>query len=85
MSQMQQAQNLMLQNLMNNMLPTLPGSPINLNYMFSFLFMNIAHLYAKYRQKNKLLADYCDSMFICLCETYLHEGILDREVQIHYC
>ena len=46
--------------------------------------MNIAHLYAKYRQKNKLLADYCDSstMFICLCETFLHEGILDSEVQI---
>ena len=52
--------------------------------MFSFLFMNIAHLYAKYKQKNKLLADYCDSstMFIYLCETFLHEGILDSEVQI---
>ena len=52
--------------------------------MFSFLFMNIAHLYAKYRQKNKLLADYCDSstMFICLSETFLHEGILDSEVLI---
>ena len=35
-------------------------------------------------RKNKLLADYCDSstMFICLCETFLHEGILDSEVQI---
>ena len=46
--------------------------------------MNIAHFYVKYRQKNKLLADYCDSsiMFICLCETFLHEGILDSEVQI---
>ena len=53
MSQMQQAQNLMLQNLMNNMWPTLPGqmthhptplclpklsSPISPNCMFSFLF-----------------------------------------------
>ena len=58
--------------------------PIRPNCMFSFLFMNIAHLYAKYRQKNKLLADYCDSstMFICLCEIFLHEGILDSEVQI---
>ena len=27
-------------------------SPISPNCMFSFLFMNIAHLYAKYRQKN---------------------------------
>ena len=46
--------------------------------------MNIAHLYAKYRWKSKLLADYSDSstMFICLCETFLHEGILDSEVQI---
>ena len=46
--------------------------------------MNIAHLYAKYRQKTKLLADYCDSstMFICLCETFLHEGKLESEVQI---
>ena len=61
------------------------SSPISPNCMFCLLFMNIAHLYAKYRQKNKLLADYCDSstMFICLCETFLHEGILDSEVQIH--
>ena len=47
--------------------------------------MNIAHLYAKYRQKKQqLLADYCDSstMFICLCEKFLHGGILDSEVQI---
>ena len=35
-------------------------------------------------RKNKLLADYCDSstMLICLCKTFLHEGILDSEVQI---
>ena len=46
--------------------------------------MNIAHLYAKYRQKHKLLADYCDfsTMFICLCVTFLHQGILDNHVQI---
>ena len=46
--------------------------------------MIIAHLYAKYSQKNKPLADYCDSltMFICSCETFLHDGILDSEVQI---
>ena len=60
-------------------MPAKLSSPINHNCMFSFLFMNIAQLYAKYRQKNKLLADYCDSstMFICLCETFLHDGILD--------
>ena len=68
----------------NTTMPAKLSSPISPNCMFSFLFMNIAHLYAKYRQKNKLLADYCDSstMFICLCETFLHEGILDSEVQI---
>ena len=35
-------------------------------------------------RKTKILADYCDSstMFICLCETFLHEGVLDSEVQI---
>ena len=98
MSQMQQAQNLMLQNLMNNMCQCCLArrltiqhhyacqlsSPISPNCMFSFLFMNIAHLYAKYRHKTNFLADYCDSstMFICLCETFLHEGILDSEVQI---
>ena len=63
-------------------MPAKLSSPISPNCMFSFLFMNIAHLYAKYRQKNKLLADYCDSstMFICLCKTFLHEDILDIEV-----
>ena len=68
----------------NTNMPAKLSSPISPNCMFSFLFMNIAHLYAKYRQKNKLLADYCDSsnMFICLCETFRHEGILDSEVQI---
>ena len=51
----------------NTTMPAKLSSPISPNCMFSFLFMNIAHLYAKYRQKNKLLADYCDSsnMFIC--------------------
>ena len=68
----------------NTTLPAKLSFPISPNCMFSFLFMNIAHLYAKYRQKNKLLADYCDSstMFICLGETFQHEGVLDSEVQI---
>ena len=66
-------------------MPAKLSYPISLNCMFSFLFMNIAHLYAKYRQQNKLSADYCDSstMFLCLCETFPHEGILDSEVDIH--
>ena len=65
-------------------MPAKLSSPISPNCMFSFLCMNIAHLYATYRQTSKLLADYCDTstMFICLCETFIHEGILDTEVQI---
>ena len=68
----------------NPPLPSKLSSPISPNCIVNFLFMNISHLYAKYRQKNKSLADYCDSstMFICLCETFIHEGILDSEVQI---
>ena len=41
----------------NTTLPDKPCSPISPNCMYRFLFMNIAHLYAKYRQKNKLLTD----------------------------
>ena len=68
----------------NTTMPAKLSSLISPNCMFSFLFMNIARFYAQYRQKNKLLADNCDSstMFICLCETFLHDGILDSEVQI---
>ena len=68
----------------NTTTPAKLRSPIRPNCMFSFLLMNIVHLYAKYRQKNKLLADYRDSsiMFMCLCETFLHQGILDSELQI---
>ena len=69
---------------LNTTLSAKLSSPISPNCMYSFLFMNIAHLYAKYRQKNKLLDVYCDSsnMLICLCETFLDEGIFDSEVQI---
>ena len=35
----------------NTTFPVKLSSPISPNCMFSFLFMNIAHLYAKYRQK----------------------------------
>ena len=42
--------------------------------MFHFLFMNIAHLISKTKQKLKFLAD--------LCETFLHDGIGDSEIQI---
>ena len=38
----------------NTTMPAKLSSPISPNCMFSFLFMNIAHLYAKYIQKKTL-------------------------------
>ena len=37
----------------NTTMPAKLSSPISPNCMFSFLFMSIAHLYAKYRQKKQ--------------------------------
>ena len=50
--------------------------------MFHFLFMNIAHLISKTKQKLKFLADLCDvnTLFLCFCETFLDDGI--GEIQI---
>ena len=53
--------------------------------MFHFLFMNIAHLISKTKQKLKFLADLCDAntLFLCFCETFLHDGMIgDSEIQI---
>ena len=49
----------------------------NPSSMFHFLFMNIAHLISKTKQKLKFLADLCDAntLFLCFCETFLHDGI----------
>ena len=35
-------------------------------------------------QKLKFLADLCNSitLFLCFCETFLHDGIQDSEIQI---
>ena len=56
----------------------------NPSSMFHFLFMNIAHLISKTKQKLKFLADLCDAntLFLCFCETFLHDGIGDIEIQI---
>ena len=65
----------------NTTMPAKLSSPISPNCMFNFLFMNIAYLYTKYRQKNKRLADYGDSstMFICLYETfYMRVYLIER-------
>ena len=38
----------------------------------------------KNKQKLKFLADLCNSttLFLCFCETFLHDGIQDSEIQI---
>ena len=56
----------------------------NPSSMFHFLFMNIAHLISKTKQKLKFLADLCDAntLFLCFCETFLHDGIGDIEIQL---
>ena len=48
------------------------------------MVMNIARLMTKNKQKLKFLADLCNSttLFLCFCETFLHDGIQDSEIQI---
>ena len=45
---------------------------------------SIAHLYSKTKQKVKFISDICNfnTLFLCFCETYLKEDILDSEIQI---
>ena len=64
-------------NVLNKTCPKAPS-------MFYFLFMNIAHLISKTKQKLKFLSDLCDvnTLFLCFCETFLHDGIGDSEIQI---
>ena len=52
--------------------------------MFHFLFMNIAHLVSKTKHKLKFLGDLCDAntLFLCFCKTFLHNGNGDIEIQI---
>ena len=52
--------------------------------MYSFIFMNVARLLTQTKRKNEVLSDLCDrsTLFLCLCETFLHEGILDSEIKI---
>ena len=65
-----------------------PHVPLNvtspLPLMYTFIFMNIARLFTKIKQKIKLLSDFCDgsTLFLCFCETFLHDGILDAEIKI---
>ena len=46
--------------------------------------MNVARLLTQTKIKNEVLSDLCDTstLFLCLCETFLHEGILNSEIKI---
>ena len=50
------------------------------------MFMNMARLMTKSKQKLKFLAYLGNSTtrFLCFCETFLHDGIQDSEIQITY-
>ena len=65
-------------------LNVLNNSPIKPTPLYHFLFMKIARLMTKSKQKLKFLADLCNSttLFLCFCETFLHDGIQDSEIQI---
>ena len=64
-------------NVLNN-------SPIKPTPLYHFMFMNIARLKTKSKQKLKFLADLCNTttLFLCFYETFLHDGIQDSEIQI---
>lgn len=65
-----------------------PKSPKPLTYSnletYQFMFLNIQRLLVSTKPKIKMLYDLCtlNTLFICLAETWLHEGILDAEVYI---
>ena len=64
-------------NVLNN-------SPIKPTPLYHFMFINIARLMTKSKQKLQFLADLCNSttLFLCFCETFLHDVIQDSEIQI---
>ena len=52
--------------------------------MYSFMLLNIARLFTKSKPKFKLLHDLCSfsTLFLCLCETFLFDGVNDWEIHI---
>ena len=57
-------------NVLNN-------SPIKPTPLYHFMFMNIACLMTKSKQRLKILADFCNSttLFLCFCETFVHDKL----------
>ena len=52
--------------------------------MYCFMLLNIARLFTKSKPKFKLLHDLCSctTLFLCLCVTFLFDGINDCEIHI---
>ena len=61
-----------------------PSATINILPMYHFMLLNVARLLTKKKAKHKAIADMCNksTLFICLCETFLDDGILNMEVHI---
>ena len=55
-----------------------PAKPSSSDDCYCFIFMNIAHLYSKTKQKVTFITDLCNhnTLFLCSCETYLNDNIL---------
>ena len=50
--------------------------------MYSFIFMNVAHLLTQTKRKNEVLSDSCQLCSYVYVKLFLHEGILDSEIKI---
>ena len=89
---MMEFQNYLLKVVMKQEWPSLPKhnvtpvKPTITGDCYCFIFMNIAHLYSKTKQKVKFISDLCNFntlfLILCFCETYLKDDILDSEIQI---
>ena len=60
--------------------PVIQAQPL----MYSFILLNIARLFTKSKPEVKLLHDLCtpSTLFICICETFLFDGINDSEIHL---
>ena len=48
--------------------------------MHSFMLLNIARLFTKFKLLHDLCS--CSTLFLCLCETFLFDGMNNCEIQI---
>jgi len=64
--------------------PHTPTPKLTTAPLYHFILLNIARLLTKTKAKHKVIAEMCNqcTLFICLCETFLADGVLDSEVQI---